>query len=278
LEQAVLALTEDQIEMGRLMEPVAAASLSALLLDYDGTLAPFSTERMQAFPYSGITHLLRKIIASGRTRVVIISGRPAREVVALLGINPHPEIWGSHGQERMLSDGTYWTSELAVNEIRGLEEASRWLARQHNNFVCERKPGGVAVHWRGLPEAQGAQIRNQVLRGWFPIAQTERMEILEFDGGVELRVRSIDKGTVVRQIVDEMPPDAPVFYLGDDFTDERAFGALNGRGVSVLVRPMYRKTTAQYWLRPPAELLAFLERWRNAGRDWSIMPSASFLH
>jgi trehalose 6-phosphate phosphatase len=31
------------------------------------------------------------------TRVVLISGRPVREILLLSGISPQPEVWGSHG-------------------------------------------------------------------------------------------------------------------------------------------------------------------------------------
>jgi len=52
-----------------------------------------------------------------------------------------------------------------------------------------------------------------------------------------------------------------VAYLGDDNTDEAAFLALQGRGVSILVRPTWRETAAKYWLQPPDELLDFLGLW-----------------
>ena len=55
----------------------------ALLLDYDGTLAPFSTDRDSAFPYPQVREMLSKIIATRGTRVVVISGRPARRCNSL---------------------------------------------------------------------------------------------------------------------------------------------------------------------------------------------------
>ena len=60
------------------------------------------------------------------------------------------------------------------------------------------------------------------------------------------------------------PAKIPVAYLGDDLTDESAFQALNGHGLSVLVRSEFRETSARVWLRPPVELMAFLQRWLNS--------------
>jgi hypothetical protein len=39
---------------------------------------------------------------------------------------------------------------------------------------------------------------------------------------------------------------------------------LNPHGFTVLVRPEYRATSARIWLRPPHELVSFLEQWLNS--------------
>jgi trehalose-6-phosphatase len=65
-------------------------------------------------------------------------------------------------------------------------------------------------------------------------------------------------------VLAETPEDAAVAYLGDDFTDEDAFVAVKPRGLAVLVRPEFRETAADVWIRPPRELIAFLKRWRDA--------------
>ena len=49
-----------------------------------------------------------------------------------------------------------------------------------------------------------------------------------------------------------------------DLTDEDAFRAIALRGLAVLVRPELRETAAACWLRPPEELLEFLDRWKDA--------------
>src|SRR5438105_15581942 len=67
------------------------ASSRALLLDYDGTLAPFTPDREHAFPYPEIPELVARIMRTG-TRVVLISGRPATELLFLSGIHPHQKF------------------------------------------------------------------------------------------------------------------------------------------------------------------------------------------
>jgi trehalose-6-phosphatase len=88
--------------------------------------------------------------------------------------------------------------------------------------------------------------------------------LLGFDGGVELRPEGQGKAMVVRTVLDELGPGASIAYLGDDRTDEDAFGALADRGLAVLVRSEPRPTNAAAWIRPPEELRRFLGDWNRA--------------
>jgi len=262
-----LSRNVNPIEVEQFMNAVAQSPGSALLLDYDGTLAPFCLNRQQALPYPGMTELLQEIIVCGRTRVVVITGRNAHEVIPLLAIRASLEIWGCHGLERLRPDGTRETPRVEEPVLHALADADRWLRDQGLHHRAEFKTGAVAIHWRGLDEATAAETRSQVLLGWLPIAQSTPMELLEFDGGIEIRMPGRDKGDAVRTILDEVGPEVPVAYLGDDLTDERAFLALGTLGLSVLVRPEWRKTAAALWIRPPEGLREFLTRWLQACRE-----------
>ena len=54
--------------------------------------------------------------------------------------------------------------------------------------------------------------------------------------------------------------DALPVYLGDDVTDEDAFGAVAGRGLGILVAEAPRVTAAGYRLTGPAEVQIFLHK------------------
>jgi trehalose-phosphatase len=249
-------------------EQLSCASGRVLLLDYDGTIAPFSAIRERAFPYPTVVELIDSIMSTCRTRVALISGRAANEIPPLLGLNPHPEIWGTYGIERLRSDGGYSVGQVSAEAQRGLVKAEIGLQQEGClDRLVELKPGALAVHWRGLNPTQAEEVKAAAYRTLAPFASRDLL-LSEFDGGLELRPRACSKADVVRAVLAEHDPGAAVAYLGDDATDEDAFRALNGRGLTVLVRPKYRYTAAQKWIRPPEELIDFLAEWvRACGGD-----------
>ena len=122
-----------------------------LLLDYDGTLAPFRNDTRQAVPYPGIRELIDVAMTECKTRVVIVSGRWSRDLIPLLGFKRRPEIWGMHGRERMQPDGQYALYEIPDDVREALLRADLWEAAVIRlGGRVERKPGGLAFHWRGL--------------------------------------------------------------------------------------------------------------------------------
>ena len=246
------------------MSQLSKAEERVLFLDYDGTLAPFSIARNRAFPYAEVPELLDSISNTCRTRVVLISGRRAQEIPPLLGHVPELEIWGSHGLERIRPDGAYEVHPVAADALKRLDEAEAQLESEGLAELCEKKPGALAVHWRGLQANEVAEVRTAAFRALVALACTAELRLAEFDGGVELRTRASNKEYAVRAVLSEMSEEAAVAYLGDDTSDEDAFQQVNGTGLTVLVRPSYRPTRAQVWLKPPDEMIQFLLDWVQA--------------
>jgi trehalose-phosphatase len=245
-------------------EVLTRAPERALLLDYDGTLAPFRVERDEAFPYPEVPVALQTIRKLGTTRVVVISGRTPEAVVRLLGLDPPPEVWGSHGLEHRLPDGRVERAEIGRAAAEGLDRGEDWARREGLEDRLEQKYGCLALHWRGMDPGDVPSLKERVQGCWAEIGQRAELEVRSFDGGVELRSPGPDKGHAVRAVVSQMGERTVAAYLGDDLTDEDAFRAirtLGRRGVGILVRSQWRATVATIWLRPPTELFAFLSRW-----------------
>ena len=255
------------LDCSSFLSQVAAAKERVLLVDYDGTVAPFSPIRDRAYPYPKVRDLLRCIMTDCCTRLVVISGRPARAISPLLDLNPAPETWGTHGLERLYPDGRYEGPEVSDDALAALFQAEERLSQQGLGNLLESKPAAVAIHWRGLNPADVFDIRTKAYKTLAPLASQSGLLLADFDGGVELRLRSANKGDVVRTILSELDADVPVAYLGDDTTDEDAFQVLNGRGLTALVRRKYRFTAAQVWLTPPDQLVGFLNAWIDVSRS-----------
>ncbi|HEY1250665.1 MAG TPA: trehalose-phosphatase [Thermoanaerobaculia bacterium] len=252
-------------DLGPFFRRVGAAGHRGLLLDFDGTLAPFAADRNRAAPYPGVRSQLRALMLSSRaTRVAIVSGRALADLRRLAAMEAPVELWGSHGLERLTLDGRR-EAQPAPEEVRRLlEQIAASFAASGLSGVLERKPYGVAIHRRGTPPDAFDRARRELLERFAGPAAEAGLQRLAFDGGVELRLAGSDKGIAVRAMLDELGEDAAVAYLGDDLTDEDAFAALDGRGLPVLVRDVPHTTKAHAWIRPPAELFAFLAAWSAA--------------
>jgi trehalose-phosphatase len=254
----------ENFDLNRFFSNLSRAKRPILLLDYDGTLAPFQVNRDEAVPYPGVRKILNQILAANHTRVVVISGRRVSDLTALLKINKLPEIWGSHGNERLLEDGSYILAELSEQEHEGLRMAREWAKDMEFEDKLEEKPASLAFHWRGLGKERAADIKKTVIDKWEPLKENYNLKLLDFDGGIEIKVAGRNKGDAVNRVLNEIDEIEEIAYLGDDFTDEDAFRALQGRGLCVLVRQEKRDTYADLWINPPDELLDFLHRWHAA--------------
>ena len=249
--------------LDRFFSTFHSASRPLLLLDYDGTLAPFRVNRFQAVPSPGVRELLNRIQSQTRTRIVVVTGRPAEEIGPLLALDQPIEVWGLHGFERLHADGRRERDSVPAATQQKLDELHQALRRDSFGGLFEPKPNGAAMHWRGIPDQQAATIEKRTRALLEPLAIAGGFRLLPFEYGIELRTGR-DKGGAVKALLAESARDIPVAYLGDDLTDEAAFCALNGRGLSVLVRTEPRESAADLYLKPPEELLEFLTCWLNS--------------
>ena len=261
---------DGRAQLDAFIDDLARAPARVLLVDFDGTLAPFHVDRDAVTPYPGVREAMKEILSTGKTRVVVISGREVRDLQRALGVEPPPELWGTHGWERLERGGPHRLRNVPGPAAAALQRAVLAVAELALGERIEKKPASLALHVRGLPAEEAERILAAAAAAWQPLLD-DGIDIHPFEGGIELRVRGWDKGDAVGAVVADEPEGAAAAYLGDDLTDEDAFRALNDlgeaervRALSVLVRTVPRDSLATARLRPPEELLDFLLRWCRA--------------
>ena len=218
-----------------------------LLLDLDGTLAPFAPTPEEASVPPATLETIAGLVDRG-WKVAVVSGRPAdqiREMVPIAGVR----VFGSHGLEGS------WGAEkdpdvdpAILARLGKIADQGETLARDVPGARVERKPAGVAFHDRKVPAADLAAWRRR-LQVWLRRQELEGLEILRGNRVLEVRPRGVNKGRVVAGLIEiiELPAlDESLVAVGDDRTDEDMFLELAGRGLTVRVgRPTIRTAAAR---------------------------------
>ena len=253
-------------KLEKFFDGFAGSANPLLLLDYDGTQAPFRVDRFRARLWAGVRELLQRIQRQGRTRMAVVTGRPAAEIAPMLALDPPLEVWGLHGAERLYPDGRRELEQPPPATRAKLNELKEHLRRDSLGGLFEEKANGAVMHWRGASVEKATRIEARARALFEPLVRMDGLALLDFEAGLELRAGR-NKGGAVAAILAESDTGGPVAYLGDDLSDEAAFQAVNAvgpRALSALVRRQRRETNANIWLRPPAELRAFLQLWFEA--------------
>lgn len=230
-----------------------------LLMDYDGTLAPFHVDPLEAHPVPGAAPLLERITAAG-TRVAVISGRPVAQLRRLLEVGGITLV-GEHGWE-IWDPGTGLSRHPLPPSVAGsLARVAAAARREPWGERLEEKRTSLVLHTRGMPEEAASRAAGSFGDLWLAEKPPAGLSLQPIDGGMELRATDRDKGSAVRDILSTCPPGVFSIYLGDEWTDEDAFRALAGRGAGIRVGLAERDSHAQHRLAGPEEVIAFLRRW-----------------
>jgi trehalose 6-phosphate phosphatase len=244
-----------------------------LLLDYDGTLAPFHVHRERAHVPAGTARVLRALAASPRTTVAVVSGRPVAEILRLLG-DPELLIYliGEHGWEEREPGGEIRLHPLSDEASAALEGAWKAIGARGLQSRVEKKRSGLVLHTRGLfPDADLAMQR-ATEAVWLPWTERAPLRLDAISGGLELRAIGRDKGVAALDLHRRSGDVDLVVYVGDDETDEDAFRALRDLGFGIRVGHDERPTLAHGHLARPEVMDEFLTRWLDS--DGIEIPAA----
>lgn len=232
----------------------------ALFLDYDGTLTPIVETPDRAVLSSEARRLIADLAAL--VPVAVVSGRDLRDVRKLVGIDSLIYA-GSHGYE-IEGPGAlrveHEEAGAALPVLDGAEQGLKAALRDVRGCLVERKRFSIAVHYRLVADEEVPAVENAVndMAGRHPgLRKTYGKKVFELQPALEW-----NKGEAILFLLRKLRLDGgdvlPVF-IGDDVTDEDAFRALRGRGITVVVREQAGPTAARFTLRDPGEVLRFLQ-------------------
>jgi trehalose 6-phosphate phosphatase len=213
---------------------VAVAATAVAGFDFDGTLAPIVDDPAEARIHPDAASVLTGLADVVRA-VSVITGRPARQALALGDLDEVGNALGDSGKELYLF-GQYgnerWSSTsrriVSPRPPRGLATylgALPSLLRRldaEDAFV-EEKGLAVAVHTRRLPDPSG--VFDRLLPELEKLATDAGLVVEPGRQVIEARAPGMDKGHVVRTIAEELSAGGFLF-AGDDLGDLEAFEAV----------------------------------------------------
>jgi trehalose 6-phosphate phosphatase len=187
-----------------------APEQAALLLDFDGVLAPIVERPEDAYPPPEARAELRRLVPRYGL-VAIVSGRPAEDVRRRVAVDGVAYV-GSHGLE-LDREADQWRQQIA-----DFASAAPWPASE-----IELKGLTVAFHYRDREDDRAAVLELEALaenaRGAGLVARFGR-KVLEVLPPVDS-----NKGTAVRHLL-ERAGLTRALVAGDDTTDLDAFRAV----------------------------------------------------
>lgn len=189
---------------------------TAVLLDFDGTLAPIVDDPAAAVPLPGVADLLSEVAARFGV-VAVISGRPV-------------DYLRQHLPESLLLAGLYGLERVRGGVVEVVPGVTTWRPVIEAAVAAAQRdlPDGLGVEDKGLSLTLHARPRPELLDemlSWADGAASRwGLDRRAARMSVELHPHvAVDKGTVTTELV---AGTSAACFIGDDVGDLPAFAAL----------------------------------------------------
>jgi trehalose 6-phosphate phosphatase len=191
---------------------------TALLVDFDGSLAPIVERSQDARPLpEAIAQLERLSRRLGR--VGVVSGRPVDYLARYVPVE-NVVLAGLYGMEHVVN-GVRAVDPLVMPYLEAISAATEELRARVRPDLVEAKSGvAVTLHWRPAPE-----LADECVAAARDVADRYGLGLLPTRMAIEVRPPvAIDKGDAVRTLIAGFSVGA---FAGDDTGDLPAFAALD---------------------------------------------------
>jgi trehalose 6-phosphate synthase/phosphatase len=208
------------------------------LLDYDGTMVPYTATPELARPDPALLELLGALAARPRSEVHVVSGRPRETLEHWLGALPIA-LHAEHGFWSRPVGSTEWTAlgELGGSWREPALTILRDITARTPGSLIEVKSAALAWHYRMADREAGARRANELRLHLTQLLSNQPVEILAGHKVIEIRPYGIHKGRIVPPLPPERLATTTILAIGDDRTDEDLFEALPPEAITVRVGP-----------------------------------------
>ena len=258
-------MSEVGLELRTALGAFAALPRVLVAVDFDGTLAPLVTDPLRARAVPGGLEVLRDAATLGGVTTAVVSGRDLATLEMLTAIGPDDGITliGSHGAQTNRADpaaaaptaGAPLLDEAAAALLWTLRDELEVIRSRYPAVRLEDKAAAVALHTRDV-EPSAAQAATEAATA--AARRHAGVHVIRGKEVVELSVSAADKGTAVADLALASSSDATL-YVGDDATDERAFGALNPLSGDLTVKVGVGETVALHRVTDPEAVVELLQ-------------------
>jgi len=245
-------------EMQRKLTSAFQHSDKALfLLDYDGTLVPFSPKPMEAMPGANLLRLLEELTKNPRNEVVLISGRDKDTLESWFG-GLDVGLVAEHGMWIKERGGGWETIETLTSDWK--EEVypilESWVDRTPGSFI-EEKGFSLVWHYRKANPRLGQLRARELMNNLSNTIATLNLQVLEGSKVVEVKNTDINKGRTASRWISRKKWDF-ILALGDDWTDEDTFRVLPSTAWSIKVG--FGASAARFSLSSPSKATSLLRK------------------
>jgi trehalose 6-phosphate synthase/phosphatase len=209
-----------------------------LLLDYDGTLVPFTPTPELARPDAALLDLLRALSGRPDTEVHIVSGRGREALEQWVGSLP---IWlhAEHGFWSRPPGQEEWTPAADIHGSwrEPVLAILRDITARTPGSLIEVKAVAIAWHYRMADLEIGARRANELRIHLNQLLSNQPVEILAGNRVLEIRPYGVHKGRIIPPMSPEREARTTILAIGDDRTDEDLFASLPPDAISARVGP-----------------------------------------
>ncbi|HEY5442829.1 MAG TPA: bifunctional alpha,alpha-trehalose-phosphate synthase (UDP-forming)/trehalose-phosphatase [Candidatus Saccharimonadales bacterium] len=241
----------------RLLNDWRQAKKHLLLLDYDGSLVPFTEDYKTAGPSKSLLNMLETLSVDKTTDVVLISGRSAAELEKWFGNLPL-NLVAEHGAMVKRSGAKSWQTieKVDTNWKKSVQPVLEKYAALAPGARVEIKPHSLVWHYRAASPYYAQKYGVIIKRMLRPDLKKFGLELLQGNKVLEVKNPRVSKAEAAQRWLKHRYDF--VLAIGDDLTDETLFAVLPPTAYGIKVGR--GRTQAQYRLPSSKEVVSLLRK------------------